>query len=92
MASPRCGTGADPFASLPLDLVAHLLSYLRLRPRLRVLALVSRRWRDAVTRTITSLTPAAPAELLAHPRYPPSQGARSPLPPRRPRFPGATGP
>lgn len=68
MASPRCGTGADPFASLPLDLVAHLLSYIRLRPRLRVLALVSRRWRDAVTRTITSLTPAAPAELLAHPR------------------------
>ena len=53
MASFQPVATADLFASLPLDLLAQILSLIRLRPRLLVLALVSRRWRDAVA-TITS--------------------------------------
>lgn len=67
MASTPPSLPPDLFASLPLDLLGHIVSLIRLRPRLLVLALVSRRWRDAVSRTLTSLTPHAPQELLARP-------------------------
>lgn len=57
----------DLFDSLPLDVLAYVASFIRLRPRLLILSILSHRWRNATMRSITSLSPRAPRQLLCLP-------------------------
>lgn len=63
---PATGSAADSTA-LPADLLIAIVSFIPLRPRLLVLSIVSRRWRDVVLRSITSLPVVAPASFLRLP-------------------------
>lgn len=53
--TPAVHPAADAFDPLPVELLALILEYLPLRPRLRVAARVSRRWHTAALRTVHTL-------------------------------------
>lgn len=55
------------WALLPSDLLALAFAHLPLRPRVRIVALVCRRWRDAVLRSVTCIDSGAPVSLFALP-------------------------
>lgn len=56
-----------PWMLLPIDVLVLTFGRLLLRPRISIIALVCRRWRDAVLRSVTCIEFSAPASLFALP-------------------------
>lgn len=67
---PALGTASPSalgWSALPADLLVVIFARVQLRPRLRVVSLVCRRWRAAVLRSVTAIDHDAPASLYALP-------------------------
>ena len=59
--APAAVALVSPLEALPIDVLREMCTYIPMRPRLRVLSLVSRRLRHVVIRSAERIPPGAPA-------------------------------